>query len=318
MNIHQICFSQCCGIPLTMSGTPQTPTTYVQPYVDTIHIINATNRQITNSRPLNIRFACKRGLNAIDSSVEEIYQKIFNQTIQDKFTYQGTCGSTEVVGPHCGNGRDQLNECRCGPLDRFSNSNLRRQYEDQIIQTVLRIFRNSPFNNFNIAVFASGGLHGELVLMVRLIKSLKDAHFQGIINVFLIDQIYQQSIGMAHRFTVGPKPCSFDWVNFLGGRQDLAQFLKEVTYGLPPTIEVQGAVFGSDQDYITRAQCDANYRFDLLVGADTEDDGSVMAGIKRGAKRRDLPGIYLAKFNDIPQVCEVDDNGITKPCTRIF
>ncbi|KIC75786.1 hypothetical protein DB41_HE00020 [Neochlamydia sp. TUME1] len=266
-------------------------------------------QQLCTVEPLNISFTCKREADSIDIRVVEIYNKIFNDTIQEEFTRNQQCNHAQVAGP-CGNQRQFLNECRCGPLDRVTKPSLRRQYEDQIIFTILNIKQKLPFQRtFNITIFASGGLHGELVLMVKLINRLKQEGFSGCINLFLIDQIYADNIKFASASTGN---FSLNWEAAIGRNQALGQFLTEMALGLPQTIQVTSHVFGDIDDYIWRLEKDSNFDWhcDLLIGADTEDNGTNFAKLQSSASRTNIPGIALAKFHEKPQLCLVTPKGM--------
>ncbi|WP_213156009.1 hypothetical protein [Neochlamydia sp. AcF65] len=266
-------------------------------------------QRLCTVEPLNISFTCKREADSIDIRVVEIYKKIFNGTIQEEFTHNQQCNHTQVVGP-CGNQRKFLNECRCGPLDRVTKPSLRQQYENQIIFTILAIKQKLPFQStFNITIFASGGLHGELVLMVKLINRLKQEDFSGCINLFLIDRIYADNIKFASAST---ENSPVNWEAATGRNQALGQFLTEIALGLPQAIQVASHVFGDIDDYIWRLEKDSNFdwRCDLLIGADTGDNGTNFAKLQSSASRTQLPGIALAKFHETPQLCLVTPKGM--------
>ena len=73
---------------------------------------------------------------------------------------------TGQVTGHCGNVRGNLTECACETLNRMSYPHLRHRYENQVILAAVNMIRANPgLNCLNLAIFASGGLHGELVLI---------------------------------------------------------------------------------------------------------------------------------------------------------
>lgn len=187
-----------------------------------------------------------------------------------------------------------------------------------VINRALGIVRAEPnLRSLNIAIFASGGLHGEFVLMVRLIDQLKKIRFHGTIQLFLIDREYAQHIENAFYFNPSAHPNGFKRTEFLGGRKDLAQFLSEVSLCLPRTIQLNGAVFGEASDYIARASIDGNFRHDLLIGADIEDTKAIVSQLKQKAQRRNEPGIILMKENNRPKICEVKPISGQFVCTAI-
>lgn len=257
-------------------------------------------------RPLNLRFACSRQFDAIDPRMVGIYHQAIQGGAHRSLTHSDATCSAGKVSKHCGNSRGHLYECACETLNRTSYPRLRHQYEDMVINKALGIVREDRhLRSLNIAIFASGGLHGEFVLMARLIDQLKKAGFHGTIQLFLIDREYSQHIENAFYFNPSAHPNGFQWSEFLGGRQDLAQFLSEISLCLPTTIEVNGAVFGDASDYIARASKDSNFRHDLLIGADIENSGTIVSQLKQEAQRRNEPGIVLVKENNKPKICEV-------------
>lgn len=293
------------GKSLTLSGTEQYPTATIQPFF----MRKSYSDRVTNqysSRPLSMGFACKRTISEMDDSVRALYQKIFDQTIQHDLAYQPWCENGRDKG-ECAFFRGALSECKCGPLNRQAYPEFRGEFEDQVIAQVVNIVQTTRTNDLKLALFATGGLHGELILMVKLIKALQDCNFEGTIRLFLIDEIYKPNIEQAEQ-DAKEGECSF------GGRDDLEQFLRELTLGLPSTIELRGDLFYSADDYIATAQGMPSYQCDFVAGADTETNGSVMGEIVKGAQKRKITGIALEKFNNIPQICEIDSNGAITPC----
>ncbi len=306
----------------------------MQPYVDVVECTSEFCCYVP--RAFNITCVCKHALDTIDQSVQHIY----NAILRDKNIHHllkpnpGHCPVGINVGGkggHCGNVRDFLNECRCYLLDRRTFPHVRDHYEKLIVDAAWQILSSTPCtgnNSLNIAIFASGGLHGELVLMVKLLNRLRN-NFEGTVNLFLIDTEYQANIRQAYEFfqlvnspqkaTLGG---SFLWNNFLGQRQDLEQLLRELTLGLPSKIELKVHMFGDADDYILRAQYDANFRHDLLVGADiemTERDSQEVEAIvlklkceARRYDRTDQSGVVLVKKDGLPQVCAVRSD-LSKP-----
>jgi hypothetical protein len=313
------------------------PTMSIEPYVDNVICTDGT--YCYAPRALNITCKCKRILDTIDQSVQHIYKAILiDENIGELLqSNPGGCQGINVGGTkgHCGNMRGWLNECRCYLLNRKIFPGARKHYEDLIVDAAEQILKSTTIctndDSLNIAMFASGGLHSELVLMVKLLNRLRIAHFEGTVNLFLIDIDYKVSIQQAYTFINSPQGAttlrSFKWNNYLGQREDLEQFLRELSLGLPPKIQLNVHMFGEAEDYILRAQHDTNFRHDLLVGADiemTKKDSSEMEAIvlklKSEARRHDRldqPGFVLVKKDGTPQVCSIRSD-LSKPaCTPI-
>ena len=269
-------------------------------------------------KPLNMRFACRRQSNHVDPNILNIYQQAIVGLSRGSLKTNLTGCWTGRISKYCGNSRGELFECSCEILNGIKYPQLRHQYENKVIDAVLNIIYSDPLlRSLNIAIFASGGLFGEFVLMVRLIDRLKNIGFNGTIELFLIDQQYRDNINKAYDFD--PSTCSngFPWVNFLGGRQDLAQFLQEISLCLPSTIQVNGAVFGEADDYINRALKDSRFRHDLLIGADIEDTQAIVSKLKLQAQRNNVPGIVLIKQNNQPKICEIKSSSGQFFCSAI-
>lgn len=265
-------------------------------------------------KPINMRFICTRKVDFIDSSIKELYQIIVAQKAHLRLTEKPSICHTNAVMGHCGNSRGALTECACESLNRLTSPELRNRYENEVIDAAARICAKTPKGQpiqLNIAVFASGGLHGEEVLLIRLIDCLKNLKFKGTINLFLLDLQYRDNIGKAGSFTlknkIDPPRENFSWDHFIGDREDLSQFVTEISLCLPPTIEVYGFVFSDANDYIKRAQAKYEFRHDLLIGADIENEMALFNHIKKQTFRiPNEPGLVLIKdSNLLPRMCTV-------------
>lgn len=285
----------------------------VSPSVDYEVRRNPMTGRVISCRPYNLNFTCERRSDKIDKSMLKIYKNAIKGKVEMKPNpYNLVCHTFKGL---CGNVRQFLHECRCGMLDRLIHPELREAFEKSTIEAIekMKIGNNQ---SINIAMFASGGLLGEWVLMLKLIDHLDNKGFKGVINIFLIDQVYKDAITKAGNFTCGPKPCSFSWTKFLGDCHELNQFLTEIALVLPSKIKVTGSVFGEANEYIARAQADATFRHDIVIGADIEAIPSktdkVISDIRRFASRRDVPGIVLDKILNTttgrvePMICQVD------------
>lgn len=258
-------------------------------------------------RPSNIAFRCQRTVGTIDKSMIAIAKQIEDLTFSALITHPQAPESHR-------NKRGNLSECNCVFLNRKTNPEIRLYYENLVIQTVENLVTNGK-TNINIAMFATGGLHGEQTLLWRLIAQIHHRGYKGVISVVLIDQIYKDSIQKAVAFTIRPKPPAFNWINFIGGREDLMQFLNEMTLVLPPTIQLEGTVFGEADDYISRTEIQPELRNDILIGADIggNDSYAIMTKLQEKTSRSKQPGISLIKYQEqgvvVPKTCQIKPNG---------
>lgn len=270
-----------------------------------------------HKNPFNISFRCERTDDVIDQSMRQIYNKIHKingeQLNRDDWP-------TKIVKEDNLYYRrlfqKALYECRCPMLDRFVPAIYREKFENAVISAIDSMgLKNGQ--TINIAMFGTGGLLTEWILLLRLIRHLDEKNFQGNIRIFLIDLKYKDIIKNAGDFTIGPKPHSFQWSKFVGGSETLNQFLTEICHVLPKTIKLLGSVFGDAKDYIARAQADASFKHDIVIGADIEslknNSDAIVTKIKKEASRTNIPGIVLDRINykvgnvdvTLPSICKV-------------
>lgn len=274
-------------------------------------------------RPLSVSFSCQRNVNDIDDSIKSIYNSIISNQIHTQLTPRdsGVCMANEVMN-HCGNKRGDLSECACNALNRIRNLHHRKNFEDQVINLVRSFLAQNPYQSqLNIAMFASGMLHGESVLVIKLIHALKNIRYSGEVNLFLIDRQYSPSIAAANNLILSEEyKRGFRWERLIGNRRDIQQFLKETALCVPPSISIGGAVFGDANDYIWRAQNDRcrDFKHDILVGADIEETEEIFREIKLHTDRSSLPGVVLIRGpGDKPNICTVGFASGDFYCTQI-
>jgi hypothetical protein len=215
------------------------------------------------------------------------------------------CGPKEVAG-HCGHKRGLLAECRCTALDRIDNPGLRYEFENRVINKILSHPKiqaslrpgGVPFK-FNLAIFCSGMLLGEQILLFRLLDSLNQTNAAGTINLFLIDRIYKYPM----------KTGNVDKAPYL------KQFLEEICSCLPPSLEIKGTIYGEADDYINQAQRDATFKHDLVIGSDIDNTVKEIATINEKARANltQEPLILIKSGNrETPLIC--DGPPFTKHC----
>ncbi|KAF3363392.1 Uncharacterized protein PHSC3_000001 [Chlamydiales bacterium STE3] len=264
---------------------------------------------ITYHQPINISFLCIRNASKIDSSVKKIYQAIVKgQAARLLAANPHGCAAGQNIG-HCGNVRGSLAECKCYILDRKRDPRLRHVYENSVIQQVLGLIGDNKHNfEVRIAMFATGQLHGEQCLLIRLIDFLKNNDYRGAIHISLIDTDYKGSIAVSYSATQTPAGQTFPWTQLLGHRKDLEQFVVELSLCLPPSITLSGAVFESAKDYMFKAQ-QFGYKHDLMIGADLDGADGIMARTDAAASQRFLPAIALVKRLEnaqvVPRICHI-------------
>ncbi|MGR3952530.1 MAG: hypothetical protein QRY74_06555 [Chlamydia sp.] len=136
-----------------------------------------------------------------------------------------------VVTGQCGNLRGRLSECTCSTLNRKRNPKIRIEYENRVIDAIMQSVRSAKGEfHFKLAVFASGHLLGEQILLFRLLDQLKKEGKRGTIDLFFIDKSYSSAINRSDE-------------NILGREGSIEQFLVEITQILPKNITVMGSFF---------------------------------------------------------------------------
>lgn len=300
------------GWPLLVEGTP----CCLQRVIET-----------TATRGLGyktIEFKCKSAKDEVFPGYKEIYDDIVNGTISRRFCILSDCKKEEYT-PRCALKRGHLSECRCSFVGRKDHPRKRELYEDRVIGKILEILNkkavvSSPENpnplwEINVTVFAAGGLHGEVVLIVRLIERLRQSRFNDNrsfkINIALIDLVYKECINRAWEFKPPCQPgSSFSWNGFIGGHLGLGQFMTEITQALPSWISVEGSVFGDKDEYLNAVRSNrGKYGHDLLIGCDIRDASMdtvpLFVQIQKEASLGGEPGILMIHQSDEALMCEV-------------
>lgn len=233
--------------------------------------------------PYSISFQCSRSYpHGTDTSKiyirSEIIFNIFKKAVEgksDEDIKANDCAA--CIGAdmgHCGNIRGDLAECRCEDLNRKIKPHIRNHFENKVIEKILghnkikQSFNNGKSFQFNLAIFCSGRLLGEEILLFRLLNKLHNLKASGTINLFLIDRMeYTPAIKVG------------DPLKTLSQCKYLDQFLREICECLPPTLKINGTIFAEAEHYIAQAEKDIQFRHDLLIGADIEGTQKIMSDI---------------------------------------
>lgn len=236
-----------------------------------------------------ISFECKRDRNEVDACMSQLYKEIINDRVA--FTRMLPCSSEALID--CGNIRGVLSECACPTLNRVTNPSYRQAFEASVIDKALYIIQKGE-TRLNLAFFASGGLHGEDVLMIKLIDALKKLNKAVEIQIFLIDLAYTPYIDHATFMVNAGTPLV--WDDLTGKLPALKQFLTEIALSTPSFIKVKGTLFASSESYIDSATRNPGERYDLLIGADI---GNTLPSVPKmqmsHISKRNLPAIMLIK-----------------------
>ncbi len=255
----------------------------------------------------NILFTCNRTRDGIDARVANVYQNaVLGKGHVNIDPNSEGCGLGAVTG-HCGNLRGRLSECKCETLDRKTHPKIRFEYENRVIDAVMQSVRETRGKfHFKLAVFASGHLLGEQILLFRLLNQLKKEGKSGIIDLFFIDHCYRPAINSLNE-------------NILSREGAIEQFLVEITRALPKNIAVGGGFFDDADKYIKLARENENFQHDLLIGADIESMNDIMGGIGTGAGTGRHDPIVLIKRGlqgnqERPEVCKLDPHGELDQC----
>ncbi len=272
-------------------------------------------------RPYGISFECSRiqppGLDQNTIYINRGLYEVFLKAVQGKAhedmrpNTTGTCSGADMR--HCGNRRGDLAECRCEDLNRKTKPYVRHQFENEVIGKIVThpkieqsLSSKTPFQ-FNIAVFCSGRLLGEEILLFRLFHALHNKGVSGTINLFLIDRLeYAPAIGLG------------DSAKALNQHTYLRQFLTEICEGLPPSLKVNGTFFAEADDYMAQASANAQFKHDLLIGADMEGAHEHMPKMNTSAgidpSQPPLALVRKANTSGLPSVCEVSAHGELTNC----
>lgn len=268
--------------------------------------ITVTTERDFNSTPRHISFKCSRFVPWVDQKIYNIFiRAITGEANVDMEHNNAACSHQQVTGG-CGNKRGNLSECRCKILDRVDNPQIRHSYENKVIHTILNILKpNINSFHFKLAIFCSGELLGEQILLFRLIHELNQKNASGTIELFLIDRCYSEAIKNSQY--------NGKFEDSVGQKKYIEQFLTEICLCLPRGITVQGNFFDNAETYINIAQNNQNLKHHLLIGADIENTNSIMGRIGKEAGLRLTQPIVLIKTT-VPAVCQLDPSGNIRNC----
>ncbi|MFI5343089.1 MAG: hypothetical protein ACHQUC_02590, partial [Chlamydiales bacterium] len=285
-----------------------------------------TDSMCYSTTAYSISFKCQRFVSCIDGRFFDIFIRILKRMshldLVPPMDPLGIClhNHTDQGAIKCGNRRNMavrqsdLWECKCPILDRINQSDKRLAFEDYVIERVTSIINVHKLSTFNLAIFGSGGLLGEQILLMRLIHELRVNNYSGTIKIFLIDQIYKNSINNSANFLGPMTPISVE--SALGGDKCFYQFLSEMSFILPPNITLEGEIFSEADDYISRAHANDHLKYDFLIGADPEGGEAVMAKIKDAIKEKHPNNsAVLTKIKDdawVAGICQVGPVNLEK------
>lgn len=263
-----------------------------------------------------ISFRCQRECDEVDQIVADIYNAIITNNASQLFDITIPCSTEGLI--NCGNIRGSLSECACDTLNRASDSGsgYREEFETSVINKALDMVRSGK-NKLNLAFFASGGMHGEDVLMIKLISTLRKLRTHIEIQIFLIDTAYSPYINKATDAV--KNHCSLNWDHLIGSLPPLKQMLIEITFSTPSWIQVQGSLFASAEDYIQIAQGTPNLKYDLLIGADITNTLDIVQKIQLSkASKQNQPAIMLIK-NEHNQalLCKIHGSADHLDCKKL-
>ncbi len=256
--------------------------------------------------PISISFHCSRSVSCIDKNICNVFQNAIDGNAHVDMIQNPFCSHEQVIGG-CGNKRGYLSECRCEILNRVDKPEVRKNYENKVINTILQKFSDS-MNSFHLklAIFCSGELLGEQILLFRLLHKLKQKKAAGTIELFLIDRCYKQAIRNSCH--------DRNFEDSVGKEKYIEQFLREICQCLPQNITLKGNFFYSAKMYIKIAKINNAFKHHLLIGADIENTNVIMGNIGREAGLGiDQPPIVLIKKSD-PWVCQLDPSGNLENC----
>lgn len=260
-------------------------------------------KELNNRKILS--FQCRRFKAIKDPRITQIYQDALNSRantfVRPNCTYNNHFGD-------CGNTRGYLTECRCPILNRQTNFEARRNYENDVINSVIKLAEH--LTHIKLGVYCSGRLLGEEILLFRLLDRLQREGFKGEVELFFIDTEYQKAINSAN--------LTHSLEESVGGAKYIEQFLEEMCMSLPKDISLKGSFFGSDHDYILAAETNQAFKHHLLIGADVMDLYKNMGPVgKRTGLYPSKNPIALVHAHDTPEVCLVDGQGELVDCKYV-
>lgn len=274
---------------------------------------------ICTLQPFGISFHCKRNATCIEYDVYQIFMNAIKDKSKDGFDVDPLCSHGQVTGG-CGNKRGYMWECRCPGLDRKANSHVREAYENKVILKIMEIVKSQNVGDFHIklAVFCSGGLLGEEILLFKLFEQLRRQNAAGKIELFFIDGCYANSIkasSVFHQAIAFNQNLPTTIENLLGGGKYIEQFLIEISKCVQPSLEISGTFFDHSDKYIEVAKSNPDFMHHLLIGSDIEDSVEDMSRINQETRLNQEPPIALVKNNlNKPLLCELNLDGNLDNC----
>lgn len=274
-------------------------------------------------QPESISFNCKRNYSCIDADIYEVYCNAVNgNSYMDMHDSPLVCKHDEVAGG-CGNRRGKLSECRCTILNRRTDPKIRGHYEDVAIEKIMQVISNRVEEygdfTFNLAVFCSGGLLGEEILLFKLFHFIRSNNYSGEFNVSLIDKVYGTAIKTSSFYH--SKLCLGQAQNSLEGPfgedETIQQFLIEICKSAPKSITFSGQFFYDDESYISAVQNNSACKHDFLIGADIVGLLDNMKNIERYAGTGIIPPFLLEKDRKEENVATCDIIGNIPICNII-
>ncbi|PCI78429.1 hypothetical protein COB21_00940 [Candidatus Aerophobetes bacterium] len=260
-----------------------------------LQTVSAHVRWAGQARATSLRFAVRRDT-GVDNKMAYIYNKAIAGLAHEVLDRDSRCSLSSVMGD-CANRRGGLGECACEPLDRVRHPDRRASYESLMLAKSLRIIEKQRETagsfSLNLVLFASGQLHAEETFLFKLFESLKQKQYSGSVNLFLIDFCYKSAIGKG--------AFSHD--------KALNQFVSEMRLTLPSSINLNGAVFASAQDYKMQAEQDAGLRYDVMHGQDIENANESMDSIRSCSRLPQEVMHVLVKQNNLASICVIQKGG---------
>ncbi len=236
-------------------------------------------------RPLGLLFNFSNEMTEQNLEVRRIFMNaIRGEAHQDIVGFRPSCSHIQTTGG-CGNRRGDLEECRCRWVDRTVRPSVRRDYEDRVINGILETIENSQDQtnfSFKLAIFASGRLLAEEILLFRLFHELESRNYSGKIRLFLIDQCYRRVITVSTHSDV--------LIQSLGNERYVRQFIEEIHQHKPIAVRVEGIFFFDAEHYVRLAEKDDKFRHHYLIGAEIEGTQACVENIASAAESSEGPG----------------------------
>ncbi len=246
--------------------------------------------------PIGLAFRAWRLVEGIDRRFSDVY---FN-AIRGKAHLNVDQAMCDQVYGHKGISRGALSECSCELLHRVNHPQTRLNYENQAIQSILKIIgKEQPFR-VNIAFFRPGELLEVEVLLFRLLNELIRQNAKGKIALYLIDHQYDLPVLQANHTTNFPSA--------VAGAGYIRQFLTEMCGCLPPSIVLEGIFFKESNEYTALAERDPTFKHHLLISADVQGANLATKEIGKKAGLGVAQPIILSKTK-VPDATSLPSDG---------